>query len=549
MLTRLFLPFVLAVTLLISTIGPGHAQSPQPEVTRPQFVPGEVLVKLKPGVSPDRIAEVNARFNSERLRYFAFIGVHHLKLPANLSVEAAIEAIQRVPIVEYAVPNGLYYIDVTPNDPQYNEMWGLENTGQTGGTPDADIDMPEAWDITTGDSSVVVAVIDSGADLDHEDLAANLWTNPGEVPGNGIDDDGNGFVDDIHGWDFSSNDNDPDDTVAACQGHGTHTAGTIGAVGNNGVGVTGVNWNVRIMVLKAFRGLLGQCTASDAHLISAIEYATMMGAPISSNSWGGGRANIAMAEAILASRALFVAAAGNGGPDQVGDNNDNTPHYPSNYPIDNVIAVAATDHNDALAGFSNYGPTSVDLSAPGVNILSTLPNNTYGAYSGTSMATPHVAGVAALLLAQDPSLTVRELRWRILNGVDPIGIQVATGGRLNAANSLQYGLTTPDATVDISPVGSTEVPPGGTVSFQLSVTNNSANALAVGIRAYAQLDNGQEILVGKANTTINPGGTVAQSVSKPLPPSIPPGSTFRIFGQVETSGSFDEDFVEYTVVP
>src|SRR5690606_3541567 len=127
---------------------------------------------------------------------------------------------------------------------------------------------------------------------------------------------------------------------------------------------------------------------------------------------------------------LFVAAAGNGGPDQVGDNNDNTPHYPSNYPIDNVIAVAATDHNDALAGFSNYGPTSVDLSAPGVNILSTLPNNTYGAYSGTSMATPHVAGVAALLLAQDPSLTVRELRWRILNGVDPIGIQVATGGRL-----------------------------------------------------------------------------------------------------------------------
>ena len=347
--------------------------------------------------------------------------------------------------VAYAEPNYVLSLENTlPNDPQFNQLWGLHNTGQTGGTTDADIDAPEAWDLTTGSSSIVVGVIDTGIDYTHVDLVSNIWTNPGEIADNGIDDDGNGFIDDVHGWDFVNNDNDPMDDHA----HGTHVSGTIGGTGNNSVGVSGVNWNVKIMGLK-FLDSFGSGTTAGA--IAAVNYATMMrrlykdsggtkGANIvlTSNSWGGGGFSQSLRNAIEASgdeNMLFIAAAGNSG-----GNNDSFPHYPSNYDLANVIAVAATDHNDGRASFSNYGANSVDLGAPGVAIYSTTLNNTYSTFNGTSMAAPHVAGVAALAWAHAPSKTPAEIKAAILDGADPVssmsGITVS-GGRLNAYGTLQ----------------------------------------------------------------------------------------------------------------
>jgi Ca2+-binding RTX toxin-like protein len=326
---------------------------------------------------------------------------------------------------------------LTPNDTSYASLWGLENTGQSGGTVDADIDAASAWDHTVGDRSVVVAVIDTGVDYNHPDLAENIWTNPGEVAGDGIDNDGNGFVDDIHGWDFANDDNDPMDD----HNHGTHCAGTIGAVGNNAKGVVGVNWNVSIMAMKF---LTASGSGYDSDAVASLNYVAMMSdrgtnVRATSNSYGGGGYNSQMASAITTQRdlgILFIAAAGNAAA-----NNDVVANYPSNYDLDNVIAVAATSRTDALASFSNYGATTVDLAAPGVSILSTTRNNTYSTFSGTSMATPHVAGAAALAWSLQPDVAYDDIRDAIFAGVDPIaslnGI-VVTGGRLNANNTLNY---------------------------------------------------------------------------------------------------------------
>ena len=221
-------------------------------------------------------------------------------------------------------------------------------------------------------ANVLVGVIDTGVDYNHPDLAANIWTNPGEIAGNGIDDDGNGYIDDVHGYDFVNNDGDPMDD----NGHGTHFSGTIGGVGNNGIGVAGVNWNVKIMALKF---LDSGGSGSTANAVAGVQYATMMGVDVTSNSWGGGGFSQALYDAIDAAGAAniaFVAAAGNNGA-----NNDTSPAYPAAYDLPNIISVAATDDNDELASFSNYGAASVDLGAPGVDILSTLPGNQYGLLS------------------------------------------------------------------------------------------------------------------------------------------------------------------------
>ncbi len=324
-----------------------------------------------------------------------------------------------------------------PNDPSFGQLWGLSNTGQSGGLRDADIDAPEAWDVTTGSRDVVVAVIDTGVDYRHRDLAANAWRNPGEVAGDGIDNDGNGFVDDVYGWDFANNDADPLDD----QGHGTHVAGTIGAVGNNGTGVVGVSWNVSIMGLK-FLGANGSGSTSGA--VAAINYATRMrrdfGINIvaTNNSWGGGGSSAALRDAIAAGgRAgiLFVAAAGN-----EATNIDVTPAYPASYMDAAVISVAATDRSNNLANFSNYGVTGVDLAAPGVAIYSTVPGNSYATYSGTSMATPHVTGTVALMAAANPQATAAQIRSAVLSTAVPVASlagKVATGGLLNAAAAVQ----------------------------------------------------------------------------------------------------------------
>jgi subtilisin family serine protease len=333
-------------------------------------------------------------------------------------------------------PDRMISASALPNDPSFNRLYGLNNTAQTGGLADADIDAPEAWDVTTGSRSVVVAVIDTGIDYRHPDLAANVWTNPREVAGDRIDNDGNGYVDDIYGWDFANNDADPFDD----QGHGTHVAGTIGAVGNNGTGVAGVNWQVSIMGLK-FLDASGSGTTSAA--IAAINYATRMrrdfGANVvaTNNSWGGGGFSSSLQNAITAGGSagiLFVAAAGNDGL-----NNDATASYPASYTSGSIIAVAATDSSNRLASFSNYGATSVDVAAPGVGILSTTPNNTYSSYSGTSMATPHVTGVVALLKAAKPDATADQIRSAILSTATPVaGLagKVATGGVVNAAAAI-----------------------------------------------------------------------------------------------------------------
>ncbi len=359
-------------------------------------------------------------------------GLYEITLAPGVAVQDALTAYRADARVLYAEPNYRVQLQgaVSTNDARFGAMWNLNNVGQTGGRPDADIDAPEAWGITTGSGRVIVAVIDTGVDFRHPDLAPNMWVNAREIPGNGRDDDGNGYVDDIYGWDFANNDNNPWDD----NGHGTHVAGTIGAVGNNGIGVVGVIWNVRIMALK-FLDANGNGYTSDA--IRALNYAVANGATISNNSWGGGGHDQALANAIANARHaghIFVAAAGNNGA-----NNDSVPYYPAHYAIDNIVAVAASDMHDNLASFSNYGRNTVDLAAPGVSIWSTTPNNTYAPWSGTSMATPHVTGVLALVRDLRPYWTYRQVIDHVHGSVDPVAslqTRVATGGRLNAANAV-----------------------------------------------------------------------------------------------------------------
>ncbi|HEY1120890.1 MAG TPA: S8 family serine peptidase, partial [Haloferula sp.] len=321
---------------------------------------------------------------------------------------------------------------VTPNDPLFSSLWAMRSpTPVSGG-----IDAPRAWEMQTGINSVVVAVIDSGVDRSHPDLQGNLWVNPGEVAGNGIDDDLNGYVDDVHGWDFHGKDNNPSDVY----GHGTHVAGTIAARGDNALGVTGVCWNARILPVK-FLSDTGSGYTSDA--ISAVTYAARMGAKVMNNSWGGGGYSQALSDAIQAAGqagSLFVASAGNDGA-----NNDALLRYPSCYDLPNIVSVGSTDSSDALATSSNYGESTVDVAAPGAAILSLRPGGEYRTMSGTSMAAPHVSGVAALMLSENATLSPSGLRQLLMLGSDTLpalGNRVASGGRLNAWRSLK--LVVPD---------------------------------------------------------------------------------------------------------
>ncbi len=442
LLASLFLVFTLAAPAL-AVVTPDEVPARDKK-----HRPDELLVKFKPGVGSGEAEslargqgarEVHEFRRPRRLQSAPIDAWRLIKLGQGADLQRVRAALLRNPRVEAVEYNYEVRASVTPNDPRYPELWGLNNIGQTGGKPDADVDAPEAWDVQTG-TDVVVAVIDTGVDYTHPDLAANIWTNPGEIPGNGIDDDGNGYVDDVHGYDFCNSDNDPKDD----HGHGTHVAGTIAAVGNNGVGVTGVSWSARIMAVK-FLCASGSGTTSAA--ISAVLYAADMNAKVMNNSWGGGGFSQALMDAIATADqagALFVAAAGNNGAD-----NDATPHYPSSYQVPNVLAVAATDLNDAKASFSNYGAASVGLGAPGVSILSSVPPvgdpccsdpSGYKLLSGTSMATPHVSGAAALAFAQYPGITHHQAKLRLMSGADPIpalaGITI-TGGRLNARATLE----------------------------------------------------------------------------------------------------------------
>lgn len=402
-----------------------------------EFVPGEFVVKLK--VSPQKLLSNSLWTLSEPSSVEVLSEKHKLVLIKRNPVEnqkSALQSLSNAQYVEYAEPNFIYRINKLPNDPKLGELWGLINKGQkdsagASGKVGIDVDAERAWEMQTGTREVLVAVIDTGIGYNIEDLKENVWTNQAEANGEpGVDDDGNGFVDDIHGYDFVNNDGDPMDD----HGHGSHCSGTIGARGNDQHGIVGVAWNVKIMGVKF---LSGSGSGTLANAVKSIDYATQMGAQIMSNSWGGGGFSDALKESI--ERAydkgiLFTAAAGNHS-----GNNDDQPSYPSSYEVPNVVSVAAIDNKGKLASFSCYGKTSVDVAAPGVNILSTTPAG-YKSWSGTSMATPHVTGVAALILSSEPGISVEDLKSRIINTARPVAAlrgKMVSGGIVNAYFALR----------------------------------------------------------------------------------------------------------------
>lgn len=461
-----------------------------------KYVPGRVLVKFRPNVRPIAIRAAHLAVAGEIVQSFDSVeGLQLVKVPAASRLSDALATYRANPDVLYAEPDYIVHSFQTPNDPLFSSLWSLLNSGQSGGTPGADIKATQAWNITTGSSSVIVAVIDTGVDYNHPDLAANIFTGPicpGGVVCHGINT--------VQGSALSPNDPFDDN------GHGTHVSGTIGALGNNALGVTGINWNVTILPCK----FLGPNGAGDvAGAIKCLDFIKNLkdtgGLNIvaSNNSWGGGDFSQALQDAIDRQRQsgiMFIAAAGNDF-----SNNDVLPAYPASFPLPNIISVAATDRNDHRAFFSNVGKHSVHLGAPGQDILSTLPAATYGLDSGTSMATPHVTGVAALLSAQDPTRDWRSIKNLLLAGGDANAdmAQTVSGRRVNAFGSLTClnspvtGRLTP--TTDIAS-GSVGVP------LVLSVLNINC----------AQPN-------GDVQVTVSPGGQTISLTDDGLSPDLSAG--------------------------
>lgn len=436
------------------------------------MIADHVLLKAQAGIEQTTIEALAAKHDCE-LRTALFAPDHYLVSfaePGREALDAALDAFEaEVADISIAEPDYLRFATLTPNDPFYTggQEWGAHNTGQNGGTVDVDYDGPESWDITVGGSDVIVGIIDSGVQINHPDIIDNLYYSTTETPGNNTDDDGNGLVDDINGWDFYSGDNDPSDE----SGHGTHVAGTVAAEGNNGIGVAGVSWNAKLMGLR-FLGPAGSGPTSAA--INCVYYARsrlVAGEPvrITNNSWGGGGFSSALQTAITAaenSGQLFVAAAGN---DNI--NMDVTPDYPAAYNNAGIISVANITRTGARSGSSNYGLTTVDLGAPGTTIISTYPGSSYAYLSGTSMASPQVAGAAAVLFSLDPTATWAEVKAWILDGAKPLasmnGVTV-TGDMLSLYNAIQQaGLRVSGSVPAIGSVLST--PP---TTFVLNLSGN-----------------------------------------------------------------------------
>ena len=473
-----------------------------------------------------------------------------------LSVEQAIAAISRRPDVLFAEPNWRLSPAAVSNDPAYattGQLWGMYGddqptaSGPAGTTNQFGSQAEKAWDAgIVGSKSVVVGIVDEGFQVDHPDLAANVWVNPFDAP-DGIDNDGNGYVDDVNGWDFYATDKTVYDGVA--DDHGTHVAGTIGGVGGNGAGVAGVNWNVTMISTK----FLGPNGGTLANAVKAIDYLTDLksrhGINIvaSNNSWGGGGYSSALHSAIIRGAnagILFIAAAGNGGSDGLGDNNDSVANYPSNYSTlqgtkttkaaayEAVVAVAALNSDGSLASYSNYGSTTVDIAAPGTGIYSTLPGGGYGTLSGTSMATPHVTGAAALYAAAHPAASAQQVREAILGtprATSSLTGKTATGGRLDVRALVQAAPPAPLA-VTVSSVSAPESQ--GVFSFVVSlnragttrVTVNfaTANGTATGGR------NG-DYTATSGTLTFNPGETSKLvNVAVRNDASVEPDETFFV---------------------
>ena len=371
------------------------------------------------------IEEIETKIDAKMAKWFRYAGIYTLKLNGDVDVQAALRLLSRDSRVLYAEPNYKVYSNSIPNDTFFNQLWGLNNLGQTGGTLDADIDAPDAWNITTGNRSVVVGVIDTGIDYNHPDLAPNMWINPYVNQ--------TGYINDTHGIAPGDENNDPMDTG----GHGTHIAGTIGAVGNNESGVVGVNWNVSLMALKWDYNLTAAIECIEYAIMMKLNYSVNVSALSASWNIGPGGFSQSLYDAIAMCRdagILFVVAAGNTDPEF-----GNYIRYPASYNLTNIITVAATDHNDNLWSSSLFNACSVDVAAPGANIYSTLPGGSYGYKNGTSMATPHVSGLAALISSKYPSYTCNNLKNVILTSVDMkpnLSDKMVTGGRINAYSAL-----------------------------------------------------------------------------------------------------------------
>jgi subtilisin family serine protease/subtilisin-like proprotein convertase family protein len=505
------------------------------------YAQDHILVRFEPGQAAAPLAGTTLGHALAGLS-----GLYKVQLGSGMSVTQAIVAYRHDPRVQLAEPDYRLGTSALPDDPRLADQWAVRNTGQDGGKAGADLDLADAWKVTTGSTRMVVSVMDTGIDYTHPDLYQNVWLNQAEIPasrlrnlrdvdGDGLitfrdlnnpvnigpgkitDLNGNGYIDagdvlapmvkdawgrdtgrggwadgisedgdtahidDLVGWNFVNNTNDPMDDF----GHGTHVAGIIGATGNNGVGVTGINWNVQLMPIK-FMNATGAGTISD--FIEGLNYAVAHGARISNNSWTGATFSTSLLDAIQAAQAkghIFVAAAGN-----YGGNNDNSPEYPAGFKLDNVVSVTATDRNDKLASFSNYGANSVTLAAPGVDILSTTLGGGYGFNSGTSMATPQVTGVMALVWSAHPSWTYSQVIRQVTSTVDKVPAlagKTITGGRLNAGAALGGGQ---EATPASTPPRITAAVPGGPSANTLSkvrVTFDRAMALSTFQKAAVHL--------------------------------------------------------------
>jgi thermitase len=462
------------------------------------YVKDELLVKFKDGTASRAAIETHQLTGARVVEEFPELGWQRIKLPKGMSVLNAENRYKHFDGIETAQPNYYYHLLATPNDAQFSAMYGMTK-----------ISAPQAWDMQTGSSAVVVADIDTGMKMNHEDLAPNLWVNTGEIAGNNIDDDGNGYIDDVNGYDFFANDSNPTDE----NGHGTHTAGTVGARGNNTLGVTGVNWNVKIMPIKIYDSV--GTTTTSTMLINAYNYIRVMknrGVNIraTNNSYGGcaeacgyDQATKDALDALGDTDVLQAFAAGNNGT-----NNDVTPFYPSNYTSPSIISVASSTSTDARSSFSCFGATTVDIAAPGSSILSTVMTGTgYGNLSGTSMATPHVAGAAALVAAQHPTLSAASIKATLMNNVDLLpawsGL-VKSNGRLNVFKALQNPTVcsfTPSLTGQIATV------PGGNYSVSVTSPTNCDYSATTNVN-WINITNGNP---SSGNGTIN--YTVAQNSS------------------------------------
>lgn len=407
--------------------------------------PNQLIVKFA-SISDVERDQILNEYDAQIIDTFSSSGAHLIMFGRTLNDDELNERARELeerPEIQYVEANMVRHLigsKKMPNDPKFNEQYALHNTGGPYTTEDSDMDVLEAWDITTGSRNVVVGVVDSGMDYLHKDLSAALWRNLGEMgtdaagrdkSSNRIDDDGNGYVDDWRGWDFVNGDNDPMDD----RDHGSHCSGIIGASGNDGIGITGVNWNVTMMPLKAFNS---NGEGYVAAIIKAIEYATKMGVVVTNNSYGseGGPSNAEKAAIEQAQKKgiLFIAAAGNSTSD-----NDENPVYPASYTLDNIITVASTDGDDKLSDFSNFGAKSVHVGAPGSSIVSTVRGNKYETWGGTSMAAPQVAGVVALIKAKYPSLSSAMIKKSIIETTDRLPTlqgKTLTEGRVNAYRAL-----------------------------------------------------------------------------------------------------------------